>query len=236
VEGVEGPRVRDKKKNVEELKRKAREAPRSDSRTGVIRDDEDGRDVAIISFDELGPIEVRPERGSNWAREEHRDRVPATYNRRNGVRHLLAAYDLVRDRMYAHVKMHKTNVEFLAFLKYVRSLYPLDVLLYVILDNFSPHTVPRVLEYAAAHKIEFALTPTNASWLNPIESHVGPLIKFALSNFDPKDHAEIARNVRRYIAWRNRHPPSPTGHRPKRIRAEGPKLCGRCGMEILERH
>ena len=101
------------KKKVEELKRKAREAPRSDShRPGVIRDDEDGRDVAIVSFDELGPIEVRPERGSNWAREKHPDRVSATYNREKGVRHLLAAYDLVRDRMYAHVKMHKTNVEF----------------------------------------------------------------------------------------------------------------------------
>ena len=88
--------------------------------------------------------------------------------------------------MYAHVKKHKTNVEFLAFLKYVRSLYPLDVLLYVILDNFSPHMVARVQEYVAANNIEFALTPTNASWLNPIESHVGPLVKFALSNFDPK--------------------------------------------------
>ena len=68
MEGVEGPRVRDKKKKVEELKKKAREASRSGShRPGVIRDDEDGMDVAIVSFDELGPMEVRPERGSNWA-------------------------------------------------------------------------------------------------------------------------------------------------------------------------
>jgi len=181
---------------------------------------------------------VRPEKGSNWAREKHPDRVPATYHRGKGVRHLLAAYDLVRDRMYAHMKEHKTNVEFLAFLKYLRSLYPLDVLLYVILDNFSPHTVDRILEYVASNNIELVLTPTNASWLNPIEAHVGPLVKFALSNFNPKDHAEIARNVRRYIAWRNaHHNQTPTkSARRKRVKEEKPRLCGKCGMEILERH
>jgi len=152
------------------------------------------------------------------------------------VKHLLAAYDLVRDRLYAHMKGHKTNVEFLAFLKYLRSLYPLDVLLYIILDNFSPHTVPRILEYIAANNVQLVLTPTNASWLNPIESHVGPLVKFALSNFNPKDHREIATYVRRYIAWRNRHHTPAKRGRRKKVRKERLHLCGKCGMEILERH
>lgn len=151
------------------------------------------------------------------------------------MRHLLSAYDLGKDRMYAHIKKHKTQVEFLAFLKYLRSLYPLHVLVYVILDNFSPHTVPRVLEYVEANNMEFAFTPTNASWLNPIEAHFGPLRKFAISNSNPKSHEEIARNIRRYIAWRNRHRPISPTH-SKRTRKVKPHLCTKCGINILEGH
>ena len=131
--------------------------------------------------------------------------MPANYHRTLGVRHLLSAYDLVKDKMYGHMKKHKTNVEFLAFLKYVRSFYPFYFTLYIILDNFSPHIVERITRYALIHNIKFAPTPTNASWLNPIEPHFGPLQTFAISNSNPTSHEEIARNVRRYLAWRNTH-------------------------------
>jgi hypothetical protein len=39
----------------------------------------------------------------------------ATYTRKLGVRHLLAAYDLYRDRLYGHVKAVKGRAQFLAF-------------------------------------------------------------------------------------------------------------------------
>ncbi len=171
---------------------------------------------AILSVDEFGPIEVKPQKGSNWAKEKHPDRVPATYNRDQGVRHLLAAYDLVKDKMYGHIKKHKTNVEFLAFLKYVRTLYPLYFTLFIILDNFSPHIVDRVAKYAITHNIRFAFTPTNASWLDPIEPHFGPLRMFAISNCNPKNHEEIGTNIRKYLAWRNRHHQQPAKQRRKK--------------------
>ncbi|MDA4110893.1 MAG: transposase [Thaumarchaeota archaeon] len=136
------------------------------------------------------------------------------------------------------MKKHKTNVEFLAFLKYLRTLYPLSITIYIILDNFSPHTVPRVLEYAETNNVELVFTPTNASWLNPIESHFGPLRKFAISNCNPKNHSEIATNVRRYIAWRNRHHQLSVNKDPKRKRVKEEKLlsCRKCGLVILEGH
>jgi hypothetical protein len=190
----------------------------------------------VVSFDEFGPIEVRPQKGSNWAREGHPDRVPATYTRDKGVRHLLSSYDLTNDEMHAHMKERKRNIEFLAFLKYLRSLYPAYVLIYMILDNFDPHSVPRVLRYALENNISFAFTPTNASWLNPIEPHFGPLRKFAISNCNPKDHGEIATSVRRYVSWRNSHPAPPKKARRKRAKEEGPHLCGKCGVEILLEH
>ncbi len=182
---------------------------------------------------------MKPEKGSsNWSKEGHPDRVPADYTRPKGVRHLLSAYDIGREKIYAHMKKHKTHVEFLTFLRYLRSLYPFYVLIYIILDNFSPHKVPRVLEYAEKSSMELVFTPTNASWLNPIEPHFGPLRKFAISNCNPANHEEIAINVRRYVAWRNRHHAAPAkkATNRKRVEEEKPRSCRKCGVIILERH
>lgn len=55
------------------------------------------------------------------------------------MRHLLAAYDLSTNRLYGHIKVKKGRTEFLAFLRYVRSLQPPGVRIAVVLDNFSPH-------------------------------------------------------------------------------------------------
>ena len=56
----------------------------------------------------------------------------------HGVRHLLAADDLSRDKLYGHLKPRKRRGEFLAFLRYLRTLYPLGVRIGIVLDNFSP--------------------------------------------------------------------------------------------------
>src|SRR4249920_2130221 len=52
---------------------------------------------------------------------------------RHGVRHLLAAYDLNRDRLYGHIKPRKRRGEFLGFLRYLRTLYPPGVRLAIVL-------------------------------------------------------------------------------------------------------
>lgn len=51
------------------------------------------------------------------------------------MRQLLAAYDLDGDRLYGHIKPRKRRGEFLTFLRYVRSLYPPQVRLGLVLDN-----------------------------------------------------------------------------------------------------
>ena len=42
--------------------------------------------------------------------------------------------------------------------------------------------------------------------MNRIECHFTPLKKFAICNSNYNDHKELAREVRRYIAWRNHNP------------------------------
>jgi hypothetical protein len=98
----------------------------------------------VICLDEFGPLTLQPHPGRQWTRRAdchglRRRRRRATYTRPHGVRHLLAAYDLSRDRLYGHIKTRKGRTEFLAFCRYIRSLYPPDVRLAFVLDNFSPH-------------------------------------------------------------------------------------------------
>jgi transposase len=172
----------------------------------------------IICFDEFGPLNLQPHPGTQWAPvaagpgdpdRPRRRRRRATYTRPSGVRHLLAGYDLARDRLYAHVVRRKSRTEFLAFCRYLRSLYPAQVRLGLVLDNFSPHlttrTDDRVGRWAAANNVEMAYVPFYCSWLNRIEPQFTALRYFALDGTDHIDHREQASMIRRYIAWRNRH-------------------------------
>jgi hypothetical protein len=89
------------------------------------------------------------------------------YNRYDGVRHLFAAYDLGKDKLYGHIKPVKKRTQFLEFCRSLRTLYPPSVRIAIVCDNFSPHLTTkrcqRVGDRAAANNVEIAYTPTNSS-------------------------------------------------------------------------
>ena len=180
----------------------------------------EGDPTVVICMDEFGPLNLLPRPGKQWApvvsRAEkgstarpRRRRRRSTYTRTQGVRHLMAALDMSKDKLYGHVKVNKNRTTFLAFCRYLRSLYPLGVRIAIVLDNFSPHLSTkkdqRVGKWAEANNVELAYVPTNASWLNRIECHFAPLRYFALDGTDHASHEEQNSMIRRYIAWRNRH-------------------------------
>jgi transposase len=179
---------------------------------------QEGDPEVIFCMDEFGPLNLQPRPGRQWAAvsgkgkepgREPRRRMRATYTRTEGVRHLLAAYELGEDRLFGHVKPRKTRTRFLEFCRYLRSLYPPGVRIAIICDNFSPHLTTRrdarVGEWAAANNVEIAYTPSNASWLNRIEAQFTALRYFALDGTDHVSHKEQASMIRRYIIWRNNH-------------------------------
>ena len=100
-------------------------------------------------MDEFGPLNLLPRPGRQWApvivkgekstKRPRRRRRRATYTRTKGVRHLMAAYDLNQDKIYGHIKLKKDRTTFLEFCRYLRSLYPPNVRIAIVLDNFSPH-------------------------------------------------------------------------------------------------
>jgi hypothetical protein len=106
----------------------------------------EGGPGVVICVDEFGPLNLLPRAGKQWAPAARlrrngakRRRRRATYTRTEGVRRLFAALDLNRDKLYGHVKERKHRTNFLAFCKYLRSLYPDPVHIAIVLDNFSPH-------------------------------------------------------------------------------------------------
>jgi ATP-dependent helicase YprA (DUF1998 family) len=93
----------------------------------------------------------------------------------------MAGYDLTEDKLYGHVTKRKGRVKFLAFCRYLRSLW------------------------AAENNVELAYVPFYGSWLNGIEAQFTALRYFALDGTDHNSHAEQATMIRRYIGWRNHH-------------------------------
>ena len=86
----------------------------------------------------------------------------------------------------------------------LRACYPLEVRLYVVMDNLHTHKHARLNAFMAAYNLEPVYTPTYASWLNAIGSHFGPLKKFAIGGTDDPSHKYRRWRITRYLTWRNR--------------------------------
>ena len=164
--------------------------------------------AVVICMDEFGPLNLQPHPGKQWApvatgrgneAMPRRRRRRATYTRPNGVRHLMAGYDLSTDRLYGHIITTKGRTQFLTF---VRTLHPPEVRIAIVLDNFSPHTSTktdqRVAIWAEANNVELAYTPTYSSWLNRIEAQFQALRYFALDGTDHASYKEQASMIRRF--------------------------------------
>jgi transposase len=177
-----------------------------------------GEPTVVICMDEFGPLNLLPRPGQQWApvavkdadtKRSRRRRRRATYTRHAGVRHLMAAYDLNEDKIYGHIKTKKDRTTFLEFCRYLRSLYPAEIRIAIVMDNFSPHLSThrdtRVGDWAEANNVELAYVPTNASWLNRIEAQFQALRYFTLDGTDHRSHEEQNSMIRRYIIWRNRN-------------------------------
>lgn len=174
-----------------------------------------------FAFDQFGPLSIRPCHGTCWATAKHPDRLPGTYHRSHGIRYFHGCYSLSQDRLWGVLHEHKGGRYTLAALKTIRAARPDGAPIYVIVDNLSANTTPAIRSWAAAHKVELCLTPTNASWANPIEAQFGPLRMFTMANSDHPNHVVLAHRLHAYLRWRNlnnRHPDVLAAQRRERAR------------------
>ena len=100
------------------------------------------------------------------------------------------------------------------------------------MDNLAANKTPRILGWAADNNVEICLTPTYASWANPIEPQFGPLRTFVIANSVHPNHTVLASELQRHLRWRNanaRHPDVLDAQRRERarIRSERHQRWGR---------
>jgi transposase len=185
-----------------------------------------------FAFDQFGPLAIRPHHGGGWAPEKYPDRLPATYRRTHGIRYFHGCYCIAEDTLWGVLRRRKGGDHTLTALKSIRAARPDGAPIYVILDNLSANTTPMIRAWCARNNVELCLTPTYASWANPIEAQFGPLRTFTMANSNYPNHPVLARDLHRYLRWRNanaRHPDVLAAQRRERarIRSERHQRWGR---------
>jgi transposase len=174
-----------------------------------------------FAFDQFGPLSIRPCHGACWAHRKRPVRLRATYHRTHGIRYFHGCYSLGDDQLWGAVREHKGADHTLAALKSIRAARPGGYRLFVICDNLSANKTPAIRAWAERANVELCLTPTNASWANPIEAQFGPLRAFVMGASDHPSHTVLARKLHSYLRWRNanaRHPDVLAAQRRERVR------------------
>ena len=158
-----------------------------------------------FASDQFGPLSIRPCHGACWARRKHSVRLRATYHRTHGIRYFHGCYCVGDDQLRGVTREHKGAVHTLAALKSIRASRPGGYRLFVILDNLAANKTPAIRRWARRENAGLCLTPTNASWANPIEAHFGPLRTFVMATSDHPNHPALARRLQACLRWRNAH-------------------------------
>ena len=162
-------------------------------------------DGVLVSFDECGPISLKPQAGQGWFRKGRPARQRATYNRRHGTRKLMGAYDVGADRLWGRLEKRSVNAKVvLEFLRDIRRRYPAETTVYIVMDNLSAHWTPEIRAWAAKNNVGLLPTPTNASHLNRIECHFWAYVEFVINGSDYADWTEFSKATQAYIRRRNR--------------------------------
>jgi hypothetical protein len=71
------------------------------------------------------------------------------------------------------------------------------------MDNLSANGCA-AKEFFPRHNMEAVYLPTEASWLNAIESEFTSLSADTIKNSDDSNHSQRRRRIYRYLRWRNR--------------------------------
>ena len=171
------------------------------------------KDGPVVSFDQMGPISLRPTPGAGGAPRGRPERQRADYNRRSGIRYVFGAYDVHADRLRVRLRPKRAGNDMLLFMRQIRLAYPARRRIYWIQDNLAANWVPTIRDFAAANRIELVPTPTYASYLNPVECHFSALSQFVVCNADYLDWDAFGFALAQHIRYRN------SEHRDQRIAA-----------------
>jgi len=157
----------------------------------------------VVCYDQLGPLELRPIPGMCWAETGQPQRQRATYTRKCGTEQLHGFYDVHADCLVGRVRNRKTAEDIQVCFARLRTCYPIQLRLFVVMDNLSAN-IRAANDFFPGHNMEAIYVPTEASWLNAIESEFTALHTYTLKNSDDPNCSVRRKRIYRYLRWRNR--------------------------------
>lgn len=172
----------------------------------------------VVSTDEMGPITLTPKKGRGWHKKTKPHRVPAQYHKGTGVRYWFGAYHVSKNRLWGWLRKKKGGKAWLTFLKSIRAKFPREDRIYLIQDNLSAHWTPEIRSWARENNMTLVPTPTNASWLNPIECRFGELQDLALAGTDYHEWKQVDSALNRAATYRNRRPVRTRNRTPRKVK------------------
>ena len=90
---------------------------------------------------------------------------------RNGTIDLFAALNILDGTVVAQLHRRHRHQEFLIFLREIDGKVPEELDVHMVLDNLGTHSTPDVKRWFVRHpRFKLHFTPTDASWLNMVES------------------------------------------------------------------
>ncbi len=172
-------------------------------------------DGPVISFDQMGPISLKPIHGAGWAPRSRpsdcaRPTTASTGSATSSARSTSTATGSTpacdpaaparRARVHAHDPTGATRPARRSTGSRTTS---------------SANWTPDIREFAATNRIELVPTPTYASYLNRIESHFRPIQEFVFNNTDYPDWDTAQTSRRRLHHPPQRRRPRPPHRRPR---------------------
>jgi transposase len=147
--------------------------------------------TAIQALDRLDPVlPLSPGRAERHGFEYYR----------HGTLSLYAALDVKSGKVTGKTAARHTSREFVAFLKDVVSICPLQQQIHIILDNLSAHKTASVREFLEQNpRVRFHFTPTYSSWLNQVEIWFAKIERDVIARGIFTSVPDLARKLRRYI-------------------------------------
>ena len=170
----------------------------------LLRENQSGNNVAIISYDEKPGIQAigntapdlppQPRSHPAFARDHE--------YKRHGTLSLLAGIDLLTGQVHASIEDRHRSREFIGFLKKLDAAYPTATAIKVILDNHSAHISKETKAWVDSQpegRFSFVFTPKHGSWLNLVEGFFSKMARSMLRHIRVASKAELKTRILAYL-------------------------------------
>jgi len=125
-----------------------------------------GPDAAVLYADE-SRVQTLPLLRAMWQWVGQQIRIPTPGS--NTTRALFGALNIRTGAWHYQVRRHMKKEDFIAFLEYLLTVYPTQVII-LIVDNYSSHTAHDVADWLEKHpRLHLHFLPKYCSHLNPVE-------------------------------------------------------------------